>query len=225
MFSLGESDRGKIVADVGAGASSFSAEWYSGRWGRAVAIDPSYTFAAKQLERRVLDGVAVASNNVKVSPQDYRWDSIFSSAADHWRERIGAAERFLADVRHGKSYLAASMERLPLGPESVDLAICSHLLFTYAGTLSLESHIRAISEMIRVTRSEVRIFPVVGFESDASPILEGIRQWCQAEAKVSAEVVTVGYEFLRGANSMLRIRKDRLLLYLKDVQTAGRGQE
>lgn len=210
MFGIGESDRGKVVADVGAGASSFSAEWHRRHWGRAIAIDPNYGLSAEQLERRVLDGVAIASNNVKVSPQDYRWNSIFESAADHLRERMATAERFLTDVRRNKHYLAASVEFLPLRSESVDLVISSHLLFTYAGALSLEFHILAISEMIRVTRSEVRIFPIVGFDCDASPILEGVRQWCQKEVGVSADAVAVDYEFLRGADRMLRIKKDRL---------------
>jgi hypothetical protein len=212
MFALEESDRGKLVADVAAGASSFAAEWRRGHWGRAISIDPAYALAPEQLEYQVRRGVATANNNVNVSPQDYRWDSVFGSVEDHQEERSATAKRFLSDIRNERNYLAASIELLPLHPESVDLVVSSHLLFAHARTLSLDFHIRAINEMIRVTRGEVRIFPIMGFECDASPILEEVARWFQmGKNTVSVDSVRVNYEFLRGSDHMLRIRKNQLL--------------
>jgi SAM-dependent methyltransferase len=65
------------------------------------------------------------------------------------------AERLPADL------VAACLPHLPLADGSVDLVLCSHLLFTWADRLDQEWHRTAIMEMSRVSRREVRIFPLV----------------------------------------------------------------
>jgi len=59
--------------------------------------------------------------------------------------------------------------------------------------------------MCRVA-SEVRIFPLVALGSTSSPLIEPMVASCGRQGfRVSIE--TVPYEFKRGANEMMRIRR------------------
>ncbi len=72
-----------------------------------------------------------------------------------------AMEEFLRDFEQGQDegrYLRCELPQLPLADGQFDLALCSHLLFTYSGQLSCEFHCQAILEMCRVA-GEVRVFP------------------------------------------------------------------
>jgi hypothetical protein len=82
--------------------------------------------------------------------------------------------------------------------------LSSHLLFTYADRLSPAFHVAALRELARVGR-EVRVYPLVDQAGRVLPdlvreVLDG-----RAAAGLHGELVDVGYEFQRGARSMLRI--------------------
>ncbi len=116
-------------------------------------------------------------------------------------------ETFLADfpagLREGR-YIAAALPELPFGSSSFDLALCSHLLFTYSRLLSEDEHVAAIAEMCRVA-GEGRIFPVLDmFDGGRSPHLE-VAIGRLRLAGFTAELVRVPYEFQRGGNEMLRV--------------------
>ena len=78
--------------------------------------------------------------------------------------------RILADrLAHPESYLTASLPNLPFGAGSFDLVVCGHLLFSYApladgGLFELDCfdlawHRIAMLELLRVSRSQVRLYP------------------------------------------------------------------
>jgi hypothetical protein len=83
------------------------------------------------------------------------------------------------------------------------LCLCSHLLFLYSEQLSLEFHLAAISELLRVAR-EVRIFPLVQLNGKVSPYVESVIENF-SERGFSVNIETVTYEFQKGGNQMLRI--------------------
>ena len=111
---------------------------------------------------------------------------------------------FLADRTGSRAarYVAAELPTLPFRDGAFDLVLCSHLLFLYSDEIGREAHIDAIREMLRVGR-EVRVFPLFdlhGRESDhLRPVIEHF------EPLVSCELVPVGFEFQRGASTMLRL--------------------
>jgi hypothetical protein len=60
--------------------------------------------------------------------------------------------------------------------------------------------------MCRVSRREVRIFPLVHMgRGEPVEFLEGLRADIETTANAHSECPTVAYEFQRGANRMLRI--------------------
>jgi hypothetical protein len=86
-----------------------------------------------------------------------------------------------------------------------ELAVCSHLLFFYADTLSLSFHHQAIAELCRVAH-EVRIFPLPTYDAEPCPFVDSVT----ARLKQTGHMVSiepVPYEFQRGGNKMLRVSR------------------
>jgi hypothetical protein len=124
------------------------------------------------------------------------------------RDTRMAATGILADFAAGKAegrYIDAALPELPFADETFDLALSSHFLFLYTAQLGDDFHRRAIREMCRVAR-EVRIFPLVALGGAPSPLVDvAVRELMTDGFTVSIDPVP--YEFQRGANQMLRIRR------------------
>ena len=106
-----------------------------------------------------------------------------------------------------EQYVPCELPNSPFENDSFDLTLSAHFLFTYADRLDYEFHLQTIKELLRVTRTEVRIFPLVDlncnrYEQLNSLLFEIHKIGWKTEEK------TVDYEFQRNANSMLRIYKD-----------------
>ncbi len=98
------------------------------------------------------------------------------------------------------------LPHLPFADASFDLVLSSHLLFSYADRLDFPTHRDMICELIRVTRSELRIFPLAAMDhTGAYPMLNALRAKL-AELGVSSRVVDVDYEFQAGCKHMLLCR-------------------
>jgi hypothetical protein len=79
------------------------------------------------------------------------------------------------------------------------------LLFLYADDLDLDFHIRSLSELLRVA-DEVRVFPLIALNGAPSPHLAPVMAALSA-SETPARLVSVPFEFQRGATQMLRIWK------------------
>jgi hypothetical protein len=121
---------------------------------------------------------------------------------------MAAMSDFLADYgrgRHEGRYVAAGLPRLPFADGAFGLALCSHLLFLYTVQLDEAFHHASIAELCRVA-AEVRIFPLLTLAGDRSPFADTAAAFMRARGhQVSIE--RVPYEFQRGGDEMLRIRR------------------
>ncbi len=97
------------------------------------------------------------------------------------------------------------MPSLPFDNGQFDLALVSHLLFLYSEQLDFGFHLAAIEELLRVAK-EVRIFPLLTLERKLSPHVNLIRTHITGRGG-RAEFVVVPYEFQRGGNEMLWMRR------------------
>jgi hypothetical protein len=161
MFALSERDKGRRILGVGDGPSSFNTEATASGW-QVISVDPAYQLTAAQMETRLETSVEQMVNAVSLNPRHWIW-SHFKSASDLLEHRRTVHRGFCADfaaASPGTRYIAAALPRLPFASGSFDLALCSHLLFSWSGVLDLSFHRESISEMLRVA-SEVRIFPTV----------------------------------------------------------------
>lgn len=202
MFDLTPDDVVGSVLDCSAGGSSFTAETD----GRVVAVDPAYVVGRDELAARLRAGLDEAERIIAEHEDRFEW-SWYGDPGRRVEMRRAAAERFVADL-HGRPgrYVAGALPDLPVRTGGVDLVLCSHLLFTWSEDLDEEWHRRALAELVRVARREVRVFPVVA-SGTGEPVafLEGLCRELDALGH-RTEVREVPYRFQRGGDRMLRIR-------------------
>jgi hypothetical protein len=175
---------------------------------RVVSVDPIYVFSGAQIRSRVEATHDPLVQFARDHADQFTWNHL--KTPEHMgRVRVAAMERFLLDydagLRDGR-YLAAALPALPFADRLFDLALCSHLLFLYTEQLSLEFHVESVLEMARVAR-EVRIFPLLMLGSMPSPHVAPVREELTRRGSAH-EVRRVPYEFQRGGNEMLVVRRD-----------------
>ena len=115
---------------------------------------------------------------------------------------------FLSDFPKGKlekRYMAESVPFLCFPDNSFNLAIVSHFLFLYSDYLDLKFHIDTISELCCVC-GETRIFPLLQLGAIPSPHVEPIGDHFRSEG-YDVEQIQVPYEFQRGGNLMLKVKR------------------
>lgn len=199
MFGLAELPRS--VLDCCAGGSGFTAV-AAAAGVDAVAVDPAYELSGRELADAVRSGTSTGGNIVDQYSGDFTWHW-YGGREERDRMRTEAAEQFLADrAAHPERYVAASLPHLPFDTGRFELALCSHLLFTWSDHLDATWHLAALRELARVA-AQVRVFPLVVQGNGAPvPFLDHVRHEL-AEGGLLSEIRKVPYEFQRGADEML----------------------
>ncbi|MDE0041281.1 MAG: SAM-dependent methyltransferase [Candidatus Poribacteria bacterium] len=206
MFMLSDEELKLRVLGVGDGPASFNSEMKALNH-TVVSIDPIYAFSKEQIEERIEKTFATVISQVKQKPDDFVWD-FFASPEHLGCYRLETMQKFLQDFDMGKvqgRYLPQSLPKLCFGDGQFDLAICSHLLFLYSDQLSLAFHRESIQELCRVSR-EVRIFPLLALDCRKSPHISPIQSSCR-DMGFTEGIYPVAYEFQKGGNAMMRIRR------------------
>jgi hypothetical protein len=201
MFDLSELP--ESVLDCCAGGSSFTAEAVV-RGVDAVAVDPAYELATPELVDTVRRSLPAGSSIVDEHAGSFVWHW-YGSPDRRDEMRIGAADRFLQDISVApERYVGGSLPELPFGDGRFELVLCSHLLFTWADKYDRAWHAAALRELIRVSRSEVRIFPLV-LQGAGEPV-DYLPELLDELEGVTTEIRKVPYEFQVGADRMLVIK-------------------
>lgn len=206
MFALSEDDlRGRILG-CGDGPASFNAE-ATRRSVRVTSCDPIYQFTPEQLRSRIDVTRNEVIEQTRRNVHQFVWTSIPSLDALE-RARMAAMTEFLSDVATGKvegRYVEAALPTLPFADRAFDLALSSHLLFLYSAQLGEAMHRASVRELCRIA-DEVRIFPLVALGGEPSPFVALAIEDAH-DAGWQASIEHVPYEFQRGANQMLRLRR------------------
>jgi hypothetical protein len=206
MFNLSATDLNAKILGCGDGPASFNAEMTE-LGHSVVSIDPIYQFSAAQIEQRVRATYEPVISQVKENPDRYIWQN-FRDADELGKARLVAMEKFLSDYESGKvagRYLDRSLPTLEFADNQFDLCLCSHLLFLYSEQLSLDFHLAAIHELLRIAPA-VRIFPLLKLDCKPSPYLEVVMKEL-ANQGFNVQVKSVAYEFQKGGNQMLSISR------------------
>ena len=207
MFALSDRDLKLSIVDCGGGPASFNAEMSKLGY-RVVSCDPIYQFSTAAIERRIAETSPVIIKGLKANRDRFVWQDI-ETPEQLAEQRLSTMKLFLADYELGlqeKRYLDRELPNLSFSDLQFDLALCSHLLFTYSEQLSFDFHLEAIEQMCRVAR-EVRIFPLLeNFTGEVSPHLEPIQNKLQ-KYNYQTNIVTVDYEFQKNGDRMLVVSK------------------
>jgi hypothetical protein len=150
---------------------------------------------------------AAGASIIERHPDRFTWDW-YGSPQRRARLRALAARQFWDHFsQRPTAYLAAELPRLPFRDAGFDLVLCSHLLFTWSDRLDEQWHRAALDEMVRVSRAEVRVFPlVVQGTGEPVPFLSGLCNQMRASG-LFVSVREVPYVFQHNANKMLVINR------------------
>jgi hypothetical protein len=206
MFALDDSDMAAAVLGCADGPASFNAEATRRRFD-VVSCDPIYRCTASEIRDRITTTSAAVLEQTRRNADEFIW-SDYGSVEELGRLRHEAMDAFLHDYESGCSagrYVAAALAALPFVSRAFGLALCSHFLFLYTGQTTLEFHVASIEELCRVA-DEVRIFPMLALGGQLSPYVSMVETHMTRRGhRVSIE--RVPYEFQRGANQMMRLRR------------------
>lgn len=206
MFNLSvEELAGQKILDCPAGACSFTA--IANRHGAEVtATDIAYYHSYDQLAAKGSEDIEHAMASMDTAKLNYKWD-YFKSVEGLRAHRIQALRDCTQDMKQFPDrYVPAVLPKLPFGDKVFDLTLSAHFLFMYADRLDYDFHVRSIQELLRVTKEEIRIFPLIDLSCKRYEHLDQLVDFIQSQGYMTEEV-EVGYEFQKGANRMLRIKK------------------
>ena len=206
MFALTDDNLSTRILGCGDGPASFNAE-ATRCGGTVVSTDPIYQWNAAQIRERITVTYDEVLTQTRRNQDEFVWNAI-GSVDELGRVRMTAMQDFLDDFGSGKTdgrYVAGALPALPFANDAFELALCSHLLFLYSSQLGEAFHAAAIEELCRVAR-EVRVFPLLALGGQLSPYLAASVAGLHA-AGYDASIERVPYEFQRGGNEMLRIRR------------------
>ncbi|RZS29629.1 hypothetical protein EV193_11932 [Herbihabitans rhizosphaerae] len=201
MFGLTDEEiTGGPILDCAAGASPFGAQ-VRARGGEVVSVDPLYAESHSAITARIrADHDALTGWLKPDGPTN--WDYLGSPGA-LLRTFEVAADYFLADLAANPAhYVAGALPRLPFPDKHFRLAVTSHLLFTYPHLLDVDDHIAGITELVRVTDGEVRVYPLVDSVSTLYPKLDDVRK-ALADKGISTEVRQTMATYIPGGDQLL----------------------
>lgn len=206
MFSLSKEEiEGKKILDCPAGACSFTA--IGNKSGLDVtACDIAYDHSGEELKNKGLQDIEHAMKHMEKAQSNYIWD-YFKDIESLRKHRLSALKDCTRDMReHSERYIPAALPFLPFKDGEFDLTLSAHFLFMYADRLDYQFHIKTLNELLRVTKEEIRIFPLVDLKGKRYEYLDKLISYL-ADSGCKVDEVRVPYEFQADANSMLKIIK------------------
>ena len=206
MFLLSEKDLQSKILGCGDGPSSFNFE-VTKLNGNMTSIDPIYQFTKDEIQQRIDETSSVVSEQLKQNQNDFVWKSI-KSVDELINIRLTAMNNFIKDYENGKKekrYIHNELPKLSFENNSFDLVLSSHFLFLYSEHFDLQFHIDSILEMCRISKKEVKIFPLLDLKNQKSEYLEPILEELKRKG-FEAKIIKTDYEFQKGANELLRIK-------------------
>lgn len=206
MFNLSHEElRGRRILDCPAGACSFTA--IANQKGADVtATDIVYYHPFEQLIEKGFNDIEHAMLHMEKVQSNYLWD-YFESVEGLKQQRIQALTDCSNHIKDSPDrYVPAVLPLLPFKDNEFDLTLSAHFLFMYSDRFDYDFHLQTLQELLRVTSDEVRIFPLTDLFCKRYEHLNKLVGFIQSQGYITEEI-KVPYEFQKGANSMLVIKK------------------
>lgn len=205
FFMLTDSDLKSSIISFGDGPASFNFEMTKLNR-KVISIDPIYQFEREELRQRINETKETILEQTRTNKDNFVWTNI-KNIHELEQIRMSAMIKFIDDFELGKTQERYICHELPNPTKyldlSFDLGLSSHFLILYS-QLGLDFHIKSISEMMRVCK-EIRIFPILNLNAVKSEVLDGIIDYFKPDFRI--DIKSVDYEFQKGGNQMLIIRR------------------
>lgn len=212
MFDLDlPSLKNKRILDCCGGPASFACQ-ASEKGIEVISCDPIYKLDVDTLRNKIEKDLNSVIQRHRENPQ-FLYDAILK---DNQRQK--AMEIFINDYKKNNSnrYVEGYLPNLPFKDNSFDLVLCGNFLFIYSDIASggmmnhskfdFQFHLSAILELLRISREEIRIYPLQSPGANKHAYLDPIMQ----------ELLSLGYQVqlapslqqdIIGADKVLRILK------------------
>lgn len=203
MFDLRPADRTRTILDCPAGPGAF-VPTANRRGMNVVGVDVGYDRAPATVADRCESDYEAVAAELRRTTHLFSW-SYYGDVDTRLAHLESAFHTFLEDFGDPQSdgtYLAARLPTLPFEDDAFSLVLSAHLLFLYGDRLDYAFHRDALLELARVARHEVRVFPLVGLDTEPYPRLDEVRD-ALASAGYETSRREVPFEFQRGATQML----------------------
>ena len=171
---------------------------------KSTCVDPLYSIPKVQLEGKIELACLNFKNYLEQHFDDLCIDE--DKIEETVQQKRLVALRTLESYDAGKNsgcFKEQALPSLELEDNSYDMALCSHLLFTYGDVLSEQFHIDSILELARVAY-QVRVFPLVCETGKLSDHIGPVLQTLQ-EKGYKSEIRQVSHKFQKIGNAMLVI--------------------
>ena len=206
MFNLyPEKLKGKYIIDIGGGVSSFCAE-ANHKGINVYAADPVYRLSAREIKERCEHDLDEVMKQMHALEKLYKW-TYFRNIKQLKINREKALDIFMKDyIRHSERYVYSEFPYSNFRNNQFDISLISHFLFLYEDRMDYDAHRRVIRESLKTCKEECRIFPLVNLSGRKSRFLTDLYR----DPLVSGSgflISPVKYEFLKGGNDMLIIKK------------------
>ncbi|MCW2118538.1 hypothetical protein [Flavobacterium sp. 7A] len=203
LFNLTNSDLDKKIISFGDGPASFNSEMYALNK-TIISLDPLYQFTKNSIEDRISETKVAVMEQMKANQDNYIWTTI-KNTEELEQIRMQAMSTFIKDFEVGKRQRRYINHELPNPTNYMDLefelGLSSHFLILYS-QLGLDFHLKAISEMLRISK-EIRIFPILDLNGGVPDILYEIIKHFNNDFCIRID--TCEYEFQKNGNRMLVI--------------------
>ena len=192
---------GSRILDCPGGPGSFTAV-ASALGADVTAVDPEYGPPPATLESRCEAAVTRNVAQLEEKQDLFVWDH-YGDVETRGRYLQAAYERFLADYqRHHDRYIEGALPDLPFDDGTFDLTLSANFLFLYDDRLNDEFHLAALQELYRVTKGEVRVFPLASLDRERSDYVDLLVDQLR-EGGVDVTFQGVPYEFQPNVTEML----------------------
>lgn len=201
--------RGKRVLDCPGGVASFTAQAHT-LGADSVSVDPTYTLTAQEFE-------ALGRDQIDFSDRWYHENpDIFTPEAQGeaniqaiLAQRHAGLSAFLADYQaRREAYVVGSLPNLPFADDTFDLVLSAHLLFVYSDRFDLAFHECAINEMLRVSRGELRLYPLGDYVGNPPPWFDELINDLGARG-LAVQIKDIKFRAYRNMTTAMIIRKSQ----------------
>lgn len=214
MFAISLDElKGQKILDCPSGPASFVAE--ATKLGiEAIGCDPLYLEDYQQLADKARKDIIQSLDRTAKTPELFYRQTPEEITAFR-DEKLKAAEIFAADYTEGlKSgrYINAALPELPFADKSFDIALSGNLLFLYTdhkfggiidnSKFDYDFHLKAIQELVHVTRNEIRLYPIempkVGMHQFMEKLIPDLK-----DIGIESRIMRGTYRDIRGADHTL----------------------
>src|SRR3989338_5161870 len=206
MFELGNINfKDEKILDVASGVSSFCSEANSKGY-NVTASDKIYNFSAKEIEEKCISDLKMVMEKLPSVADLYKWE-FFKNIDVLKKNRERTYKLFIEDFRkeNGKRYITTEYPQTKFSDDEFTISLISHFLFMYDEHIDYEFHKKTISEIIRITTKDIRIFPIVNLKGKRSLFVDKLMRDDEFR-DYKMTIKKVDYEFMRNGNEMVLIR-------------------